>query len=269
MMSGGDAVTHVETRNEAAIRDRLVERGRALFDARKEPIRFTDDDNANTLLNDIVGCPHAFVLGCMMHVREKAERAWLVPYRISQRFGGFTIEMLRQLSLPDMKRLMKEPDRIHRMPDRMAQRLHSGVQHIVARYAGDASRIWIDRPSSAEVVYRFREFYGVGPKIASMAANIIAGLFKIELTDHYSIDISADVHVLRVFGRFGLSEPDATTEQIVYKARALHPQFPGLIDLPCWEIGRTWCKPTSPICNECYMSDLCAFATSGANSRRS
>jgi len=205
MMSGGDAVTHVETRNEAAIRDRLVERGRALFDARKEPIRFTDDDNANTLLNDIVGCPHAFVLGCMMHVREKAERAWLVPYRISQRFGGFTIEMLRQLSLPDMKRL----------------------------------------------------------------TNILAGLFKIELTDHYSIDISADVHVLRVFGRLGLSEPDATTEQIVYKARALHPQFPGLIDLPCWEIGRTWCKPTSPICNECYMSDLCAFATSGANSRRS
>ncbi len=258
-------MTRSKMENEAAIRDRLVEDGQLLFRAQKQVIRFTGDKNADELLNDIAGHPHAFVLASIMHIQVRAERAWLIPYRISEKLGGFSIETLRRLSLSDVKRLMKEPGPLHRLPDKMAQRLHSAVQRIVTQYAGDASRIWVGRPSRAEVVYRFLEFDGVGPKIASMAANILARDFKIELADNYSIDISADVHVRRVFGRLGLSARDATTEQIGYTAKALHPEFPGIIDLPCWEIGRTWCKPTNPECNKCYMSGLCALERSPIN----
>ena len=42
------------------------------------------------------------------------------------------------------------------------------------------------------MVYRFLEFNGVGPKIASMAANILAREFKIPFADYFSIDISAE-----------------------------------------------------------------------------
>lgn len=127
-------------------------------------------------------------------------------------------------------------------------------------YAGDAARIWKGKLSSAEVVYRFLEFDGVGPKIGSMAANILTREFKIPFVDYISIDISVDVHVHRVFVRLGLCANNASMEQVIYKAKALNPKFPGIIDLPCWEIGRNWCKSRGPECGGCYMKDLCSTA---------
>jgi endonuclease III len=69
------------------------------------------------------------------------------------------------------------------------------------------------------------------------------------------------VHIRRVFGRLGLCPTDATPEQVVYKAKALYPEFPGLMDLPCWEIGKKWCKAGGQQCAACYMNDLCPSST--------
>ena len=190
----------------------------------------------------------------------KAERAWLIPYLIAEKLNGFSMDVLRGLSPADVRRLMSEPKPLHRFVDLMSDLLWRAVHRIAGQYSGDASRIWADKPSSAEVVYRFLEFDGIGPKIASMAANILAREFKIPLADYHSIDISADVHVRRVFARLGLCALDATIEQLVYKARALDPEFPGIMDLPSWEIGRTWCKTRRPLCASCYMNDLCPTA---------
>jgi endonuclease III len=90
-----------------------------------------------------------------------------------------------------------------------------------------------------------------------MAANILARDFKVPFSDYYSIDVSVDVHLRRVFTRLELIREHASVEEVVYQARALHPEFPGLMDLPTWEIGRTWCKPTNPKCAECYMLTVC------------
>ena len=246
--------------NEKSIRDRLVEHGRKLFNAPRQPIQFTKDPNADALLNDLENYPHAFVLACVMDRQIKAERAWLIPYRISEKIGGFSMDLLSGLSREDVYRLMSEPEPLHRFVDKMADHFYSAVQLIKNNYAGDAARIWSGKPSSAEVVYRFFEFEGVCPKIGSMAANILARDFKIPFSDYYSIDISADVHVRRVFSRLSLCPPNVSVEQVIYKARALYPEFPGMMDLPCWEIGRNWCKPRNPMCGGCYMNDICPIA---------
>jgi endonuclease III len=191
----------------------------------------------------------------------KAEKAWLIPYRILEKIGGFSIEALSALSRADVNRLMMEPEPLHRFINTMSDNFHSAVNRIVSNYAGVAAHLWTGRPASAEVVYRFLEFDGVGPKIASMAANILARDFKIPFADYFSIDISADVHVRRVFGRLGLCASNATVEQVIYKARALHPEFPGIMDLPSWEVGRNWCKSRLPECEGCYMKDLCPTAS--------
>lgn len=246
--------------SEKNIRNRLVERGELLFRTPRQPISFAGETQANALLNDIDNFPHAFVLACVMDRQIKAERAWLIPYRISQKIGGFSIEKLSLLTRTDINRMMREPKPLHWLVNKMAGYFYSTVQRIINEYSGDAALIWKGKPSSAEVVYRYFEFEGIGPKIANMAVNTLAREFKVPFSDYYSIDISADVHVRRVFSRLGLCAAGATVEQLTYKARALHPEFPGMMDFPSWEIGRSWCKPRGPVCADCYMNDLCPTA---------
>ncbi len=246
--------------NKNCIRDRLVEHGERLFRAPSAFVRFTQDDAANRLLNDLTDHPHAFVLASVMDRQIKAERAWLIPYRFMEKIGSFSMKVLAQQSESDIQRLMSEPEPLHRFVATMSGCFFKAVRRIADQYKSDASRIWQGKPSSATVVYRFLEFDGVGPKIATMGANILAREFKIEFADHYSIDIAADVHVRRVFGRLGLTPPGATVDQLIFRARGLHPEFPGLMDFPSWEIGRNWCRPKKIECSGCYMNDLCPSA---------
>jgi endonuclease-3 len=246
--------------NEKRIRDRLVEHGDALFRAPPEFVQFTQNDAADRLLNDLNHHPHAFVLASVMVRQIKAERAWLIPYRFLEKLGSFTMKTLLEQSESDVRRLMSEPEALHRFVDIMSSCFFKAVRRIADHYESDASRIWQGEPSSATVVYRFLEFDGIGPKIATMSANILVREFKIEFADYFSIDISADVHVRRVFGRLGLTPPDANADQLIFRARSLHPEFPGLMDFPVWEIGRSWCRPRKPECRRCYMEDLCPSA---------
>lgn len=247
--------------SEKAIRDKLVERGRSLFEAEKEDqIEFAGDSDADALINDLSAHPHAFVIACLMDRQMKYEKAWMIPYKISRRIkerglGEFSIRDLSKLSQEQVKELMSRPEPLHRFADKMGGIFRSAIQRITTGYAGDASRIWADEPSSAEAVLRFLKFEGAGPKIATMAVNILARDFKIEFDDFYSVNIPADVQVRRVFARLGLCPSEPT--QVVYKARALYPEFPGMMDFPCWDIGEKWCRPHDPKCDDCYMNGLC------------
>lgn len=238
---------------------RLVERGAELFGAPAKPVVFSGEADADALLNDLSGHSHAFVLACVMDRQIRAERAWAIPYRLSQALGDFSFRTLRRVPAKKWALLFQEL-KLHRFPETMSRNLHEAVRRIDISYRGRAARIWEGRPSSAEVVYRFLGFTGVGPKIATMAANILARDFKVPLADHYSIDISADVQVRRVFWRLGLVGEQASPDAVIYRARALHPEFPGLMDLPAWEIGRQWCRPANPACHQCYMRRVCATA---------
>ncbi len=243
--------------NEKEISQILIGKGQALFQSPKAFIRFTNDDSADSLLNDLENFPHAFVIGCVMDRQVKAEIAWAIPYAISEKLGNFSFQTLSNLSLNQIEKLMTEPSPLHRFPRDMAKNLFLAIQHIEENYGGIASNIWEGSPSSAEVVYKFLEFRGVGQKIATMATNILARDFKIEFSDYYSIDVSVDVHIKRVFYRLGLVPQKITPEHIIYKARSLSPEFPGLLDFPLWEIGRNWCKASNLECSNCFMNDLC------------
>lgn len=239
----------------------LVERGKALFEARPLPVDFTGNKQADRLLNDLRSYPHAFVVACLMDRQIRAERAWWIPYQLSERLGGFDFRGLANLTERRVFQLMNDPMPLHRFVETVSKHLHQAIGIIRDRYQGNASHLWKGKPSSAMVVYRFLEFPGIGPKIATMAANILVRRFKIPMSDYCSIDVSADVHVRRVFARLGLVEPDCSVESVVYRARALHPAFPGLLDFPSWEIGRNWCKPRVPLCHACEMMHICPSAT--------
>ena len=251
-----------EMNNEEKIRNCLIKHGRHLFEAKKCFREFTGNHKADSLLNDLKRYSHAYVIACVMDRQMPAEKAWYIPYRLAMKLGDFRFSTLVSLSLDRVCDLMRRPEALHRFPDEMAKNLYEAVQIIAKSYSGSAKKIWEGQPSSAEVVYRFLQFRGVGQKIATMAANILAREFKVQFSDYYSVDVSADVHIRRVFRRLGLVSQGASTEEFIYKARVLNPEFPGLLDSPSWEIGRNWCKPKHPRCGECYMNELCLTCSS-------
>lgn len=249
---------------ECQVTDKLIKRGKKLFvKANRIENRqhfFTSNTQAGEFIEQIDKYPHAFLLGCLADMQVKADVAWNIPFALYKKLGTFKFKILHDLSKEKWMELMSSPKPLHRFPKRIGESFFNGIQRVKSEYSGNAANIWNKNLSSSEIVYRFLCFDGIGQKIATMATNILACFFQVSMSDHYSVDISVDRHIKKVFKRLGLVSPEAEESQIVFKARAINPEYPGLLDLPAFEIGRNWCKPIDPRCNECYMVDCCKYS---------
>lgn len=222
-------------------------------------VHLVDDSEHNAFLSNLTDFPHAFVLACCMDRQIKADRAWKIPCMVKKFLcPNFSIDDLAKITLEEYK-VFFETHSLHRFNSDMAEVFCKAVHRIKEQYNGDASQIWNGTPSSATVVYRFLQFDGVGVKIATMAANILARQLKVPMSDYYSIDISPDVHVQRIFKRTGLVEKEASLDEIIYKAREISPGYPGIIDAACWKIGREHCHATTPSCTNCPITEYCQY----------
>lgn len=216
---------------------------------------------AQRLIRDIDLQPHAFVIGCVVDQQINASDAWEMPLKLKREFGGFSIRRLVSIGLEEWQDAFVRL-RLHRHPKRMAQFVYKAVQRINSHYGGDASRIWMDPQgplSSATIVRRFLEFEGIGLKIATMATNILVRKFNVPVLDKRSIDISPDRHVARIFKRLGLIDNQTSLLQIVYAAREISPDYPGVIDQLLWEHGRNCCREQRPLCDGCFLRQVCEF----------
>ncbi len=250
----------IMNRQTQKIRDRLIQRSKMLMAKEKDDWDFTGNPQADKFISSIERYPHAYVIGCIMDRQMPAERAWIIPYELKGRLGYFDFKRLNATRLSTFKRVMRNPTSLHRFPNQMAKNIKSAIELIEEKYKGNASNIWSDKPSSASIVKRFLEFDGVGQKIATMACNILVRDFQIEVSDRHWVDVSLDVHIRRMFRRLGFVYKDASDEYIVYTARELHPEYPGIFDYVLWELGRELCRPRYRDCSNCFMEDLCPSA---------
>lgn len=234
----------------------LIEKGNNFLKLPREFNHFTKNLESDKLLNDIENNPHLFILGCVMDRQIKAERAWLIPFLISKEIGGYEFKDFLKLDKEEIRNIFLEK-KFHRFNETMSKNFYLAVQRIHTKYNDDVSNIWKDNPQSATIIRRFLEFEGVGIKIATMIANILAREFKIPMLDYLCIDISPDVHIIRVFKRIGVVNNNASIDEILYSARELNPEYPGIFDISCWKIGRNWCHPKNPECEKCYLNELC------------
>ncbi len=69
-------------------------------------------------------------------------------------------------------------------------------------------------------------------------------------------DVAYDVHLRRVFLRTGLAN-ETRRDDMVAVARALYPDRPGTLDLPAWDMGPRWCRPTAPDCPARPLNRTC------------
>jgi endonuclease-3 len=234
----------------------LIQKGSRLLSLPYEKINFTENAEADNLLNNLDEFPHAFALACIMDRQVEAARAWLIPYEISKELGGFSFSRLLQFNLNRTTTIFRKK-KLHRFNAVMAENFYLAVQKIHNDYNDDASSIWKGNLRSGTIVRRFLRFKGAGVKIATMATNILARDYKIPMKDYSCIDVSPDRQVKRVFIRLGLVPKDSKNEELMYCTRELNPNYPGVFDLPCWEIGKESCKPQNPECQKCYLNSYC------------
>ena len=219
--------------------------------------KVTSNDAANAVSGNLETLPHAFVYACIADYQLSFDRAWGLPLELAERLGTLEFVELTKLRKATWVRVMNKWPPLHRFPNVVGERLFGATKRIAMEYAGDAGRIWSGNPGSATVVRRFLEFDGIGPKIATMAANILVRSFGVPMADRFSIDISPDVQVGRVMYRLGLIEQPKDTTQVVYAARELNPTYPGLFDAVMWDTGTKLCRPHNPRCGECKLSVVC------------
>ena len=227
---------------------------------------FTGIKEIDDKINDIKHFPHLFVLACLMDKQIAAERAWKIPYIVCKEMcdGDFSFKALTRLTQAEITNFFQKPrsegnrlKSLHRYNKDMSVVFYDAIQRINNVYGGDASKIWEGENSSAEVIYRFLCFNGCGIKIASMATNLLYRIFGIQYTNYSALDISPDIHVRRVMYRLGLVDNMDDTELIIYKARSINPEYPGLMDKCCWNVGRNNCHPDNPQCDTCPLMEFC------------
>lgn len=225
----------------------------------KKDLHYTKDEAVNKGLCDINNRPYLFVLACIMDRQIPAERAWVIPHKVCEHFKAKNFNDLANIceKRGDEITAFFVENGLHRYNEIMAQNFMSAVQRIKEEYGGDASKIWSGRPSSAEVVYRFLCFKGVGVKIATMATNILQRDLGVQYSDLSAIDASPDVQVRRVMKRLGFTSNEHDSQQTIYKAKAIYPQYPGVIDYLCWKVGRDYCHPSNPNFKECELKGIC------------
>lgn len=243
----------------------LFEKSQALHKAPRTIVTFTTIPEADALLNNIEMYPQFFVLGCIMDRQIPAEKAWKIPYMISQQCGGPDFQHFLSLDHNNLVKIFIEL-KLHRFNEQMAGHFYSALQRIHNRYHDNAANIWLEgEPRCNEVITRFTEFSGVGQKISTMATNILVREFKVPLKNTNEIDISVDSQITKVFKRLGLVPVNASIQQIIEAARRIYPAYPGIADSVVWEIGRDYCKSNLSECHLCFLNEFCPKIQSADN----
>ena len=215
----------------------------------------TDNEAANELL---VSDDWAFLAGVIGDYQMPAERAWAVPYKLSRRLGGWSVELVANHPNRVLE-AFRGPPALHRFPTQSSRWLVAGAQRVIDDYDGVAGAIWNDQPTARVLQARLNEFLGISQKKAAMAVEILSGQFDVDIRELAGSDIACDVHVRRVMLRTGLAERDEVNH-MVDAARLANPERPGALDLPMWEIGRTWCHARRPECDRCVLKERCPSA---------
>jgi endonuclease III len=240
------------------LRKKLISMARKVYQGPWIVGKFSQNERANELINDIGESPHLFVLGCILGRRFHDERAWETLAHLEERVGSLEIKKLARLSPKDWENAFMKPTSLHRFHYASARNLWAALQRIQREYGGDASRIWGGSPSSATVVKRFLEFEGIGHKTATMAVNILARYFKIPLGDCFSIEVTVEAAMQRVLSRMGVVD-SVKPKFIQLTMREMYPKYPGIFDPVLWEIGKFHCFPVKPDCPACPVRDLCRY----------
>lgn len=118
--------------------------------------------------------PFAVLAGMMLDQQYPMEHAFRGPWKIVERFGTFDPVAIADADPEEFTALATTPPAIHRYGRAMAARLQELARVVVDEYGGDASRIWTEVTSGADLVKRVRALPGFGEQKAKIFVALVA-----------------------------------------------------------------------------------------------
>jgi uncharacterized HhH-GPD family protein len=113
--------------------------------------------------------PLALLIGMLLDQQVPLERAFSAPYDLTKRLGhNPTAEELAGYDPEALAAVFSERPALHRYPKSMAARVQALAQLIVARYDGDAGRVWGHAADGADLRRRIAELPGFGAQKAQI-----------------------------------------------------------------------------------------------------
>jgi len=201
--------------------------------------------------------PFAFALAAVLDRGTKSEIIWTIPYYLDKNVGDLSPRSFTAKSIDQIERIFRSLPAKPRYITDAPRTVRELAEIVIKDFGGDVSKIWQNR-TAGYVKETFQRIYGVGPGIASMIVLLLEKCFKIRFTDidHRTMDVKPDVHIVRVFRRLGfITEPNNT--EALKAARKLNSEYPGALDPPTWVIGKKWCTPFTPQCQNCPLTAVC------------
>lgn len=124
--------------------------------------------------------PLALVLGMLLDQQIPMEKAFSSPYELAQRLGhDLDAHELAAFDPDALAEIFARPPALHRFPKANAKRAQELCRMLVARYDGDAQRLWTQARTGAELVARVGELPGFGRQKSQIFAALLAKQFGV------------------------------------------------------------------------------------------
>ncbi|MGD0011535.1 MAG: hypothetical protein ABSE93_23725 [Terriglobia bacterium] len=209
------------------------------------------------------GIANTFLICCLLDWQQDADVAWEKGENLVKQLGEESRD-------PDAEKLWKtisssSKDKwdskyeYYGKPHRFRKgytRLWGIANDMCARYDGDARNIWLGKTPFEALIHLWA--LGAGDQISRMVVGALRDCGQIKGD---SGDVKADGHLRRVLGRAVYNEEisGANAAKVTELTRQLNPADPWQLDWPLWNVGKYYCKPTSPDCPNCYLRPHCAY----------
>ena len=147
--------------------------------AARPKLPFTGDDAADLLLQRD---PLALLVGMLLDQQVPMEWAFKGPATLKERLGG-TLDAHRIAGMDEDEFVAVCCDKpaIHRFPGSMGKRIWAVCQALVEHYDGDASRLWTEAGSGADLYARLRALPGYGDEKSRIFIAILGKRLGLEL----------------------------------------------------------------------------------------
>lgn len=143
---------------------------------RPDRLHFTGNDAADELIAED---PLALLIGFVLDQQVPLQRAFSSPLELKQRIGTLDAEAIAGMDPGELEEAFRRKPALHRFPGTMARRTQELCAAIASEYDGDASRVWRQAETGADLERRLLGLPGIGDMKAKTLIAILGRRFGV------------------------------------------------------------------------------------------